>query len=427
MIKRKKNRHFSKSIFVFALIAVCIVYRNLSFFRESHRPNKAVRGGSCAHSKAEPLVLHIDAYGWKRAREAYGCKFTRDRQCLSQASAVILNLEKYPATSTPSFSLFDFTPHGERVINYWRNLRLHAGDQALFFGWSSEVAVSDNRPINNKQIMNLMNYSIHIGPDADYPYLLVTPPRLYKPLATLLQKKTNHILFLSSNCDTADGRDSFVQRFMEFVDVDSIGSCLHNKDYPSDIRGFELNPATGQSYRDSWHGNYVASNLKLLERYKFRLVMPNSICTDYVTEKLIDSFGAATIPIYFGATNSHDFDMGIIAGVHPAMIHVIDFDSLSALARHVEEVSTNTTLYSLYFEYIEHREKWEHLYPRHIKAIRKKRLNSVDEEEFVCKVVHMHHTGKEKVVKSKIAQPPNQCYGRWDKYLKAIGKNLSMW
>ena len=76
-------------------------------------------------------------------------------------------------------------------------------------------------------------------------------------MTTLLQKKTNHILFLSSNCDTADGRDSFVQRFMEFVDVDSIGSCLHNKDYPSDIRGFELNPVTGQSYRDSWHGNCV--------------------------------------------------------------------------------------------------------------------------------------------------------------------------
>ena len=101
MIRKKKHGFFSisRSIFVFALVAAYVVYKNLSFLRESHRPIKAVRGGSCAHSKAEPLVLHIDAYGWKRAREAYGCKFTRDRQCLSQASAVILNLA-VPATST---------------------------------------------------------------------------------------------------------------------------------------------------------------------------------------------------------------------------------------------------------------------------------------------------------------------------------------
>ena len=119
--------------------------------------------------------------------------------------------------------------------------------------------------------------------------------------------------------------------------------------------------------------------------------------------------------------------MGIIAGVHPAMIHVIDFDSLDSLAKHVEKVSTNRTLYMLHFEYIKHKKKWEHRYPRHIQAIRKKRLDSIDEEGFVCKIVQTQQTRKEKVVKPKIAQHPHHCYGRWDTFLDGIGKNLSVW
>lgn len=53
-----------------------------------------------------------------------------------------------------------------------------------------------------------------------------------------------------------------------------------------------------------------------------------------------------TIPIYLGAPNGHEYDPGLAAGVHPAMIHASDFASLAQLVRHVQQLLADEVAYN---------------------------------------------------------------------------------
>ena len=124
--------------------------------------------------------------------------------------------------------------------------------------------------------------------------------------------------------------------------------------------------------------------------------------------------------------------MGLIAGVHPAIIHVSDFDGFESLARHLEEISKNQTLYMSYFEYLHHKSKWEQNYPKHIKVVKQRRRNAQTDDEFVCKVTtaaqnQQHKGGKTRTPPPKTSHPPKHCHGNWKKYFESIGKNMSLW
>ena len=47
-------------------------------------------------------------------------------------------------------------------------------------------------------------------------------------------------------------------------------------------------------------GEYVSDKVKFLKKYKFSIAMENSEADGYASEKIIDSFLAGTIPIYYG-------------------------------------------------------------------------------------------------------------------------------
>ena len=38
-------------------------------------------------------------------------------------------------------------------------------------------------------------------------------------------------VYLQSHCDVPSDRDRFVAELMKYIDVDSYGGCLHNKDF----------------------------------------------------------------------------------------------------------------------------------------------------------------------------------------------------
>ena len=47
-------------------------------------------------------------------------------------------------------------------------------------------------------------------------------------------------------------------------------------------------------------GGRIKDKIKFLSSYKFSIAMENSECDGYISEKIIDSFLAGTIPIYYG-------------------------------------------------------------------------------------------------------------------------------
>ena len=75
--------------------------------------------------------------------------------------------------------------------------------------------------------------------------------------------------------------------------------------FPGPLRGLEFDAATGRSKRASWGGGYRATASLLLQRYKFRLVIANSLCEDYVTEKLFECFSHGVVPIFAGTPGTY--------------------------------------------------------------------------------------------------------------------------
>ena len=138
-------------------------------------------------------------------------------------------------------------------------------------------------------------------------------------------------MYVQSACDAPSDRDSYVVELMRFIDVDSYGQCLHNKDLPPNI----AEPVEGMFHEDflalvgnvsiprtrlSVHAfsylrervcpsvNLSHTSLRHAERehvylltelqqcvnvssllvagnYKFVLAMENAVCDEYVTEK----------------------------------------------------------------------------------------------------------------------------------------------
>ena len=40
------------------------------------------------------------------------------------------------------------------------------------------------------------------------------------------------LLYLQTNCDSANDRDAYVSELMKYIRVDSYGKCLHNRKMP---------------------------------------------------------------------------------------------------------------------------------------------------------------------------------------------------
>ena len=43
------------------------------------------------------------------------------------------------------------------------------------------------------------------------------------------------VMYVQSSCDAPSDRDAYVEELMRFMEIDSYGQCLHNKDLPPHI------------------------------------------------------------------------------------------------------------------------------------------------------------------------------------------------
>lgn len=84
---------------------------------------------------------------------------------------------------------------------------------------------------------------------------------------------------------------------------------------------------------------------KLLESYKFYISAENSLCADYVTEKLYRAFDVGVVPIVYGGA-----DYSAYAPPH-SYINAADFESPKALADYLFLLDRNPRLYSKYFDW----------------------------------------------------------------------------
>jgi len=133
-------------------------------------------------------------------------------------------------------------------------------------------------------------------------------------------------------CDTPSMRDQYVSELMKFIPVDSYGTCLNNKELPSDIQGSE---------------NFESEIfLRFLAQYKFVIAFENAICDDYVTEKLWRTLAIGSIPIYMGAPNVQS----LLPNDKSAVL-VQDYASPAELAAHIKKINSNDSEYGSYLQH----------------------------------------------------------------------------
>ena len=147
----------------------------------------------------------------------------------------------------------------------------------------------------------------------------------------------------------AGGRDRLVAWFVSHVHTQSkrMAYALRLKQYiPVDIFGDTLPLLSGLRCPRS-QDSICFDKLKM--HYKFYLSFENSLCRDYVTEKLWSAIYSDVVPIVLGAFNYSEL-------LPPkSYIDIQDFESPKHLANYLMLLDRNDTLYNQYFA-------WKSLY-----------------------------------------------------------------
>lgn len=106
--------------------------------------------------------------------------------------------------------------------------------------------------------LSLFNVTATFSQNSDYPLTLQYLP----DYETLISRKYVHtveeknyfqqqnellapVLYMQSICDTMSGRDQYLSELMQYINVDSYGKCLNNKELPERFDIHHL-----------WHGRF---------------------------------------------------------------------------------------------------------------------------------------------------------------------------
>ncbi|XP_053204037.1 alpha-(1,3)-fucosyltransferase C-like [Panonychus citri] len=139
-----------------------------------------------------------------------------------------------------------------------------------------------------------------------------------------LTNKKRNVAWFVSHCNAESGRDDFAKQLAKFIDIDIYGDC-------GAFKCSKINPdLCYQMVEDD---------------YKFYLSFENSICRDYVTERLSNVLKYNIVPIVFGGFNYSSL-------LPPdSFINAFDFDSPSKLSDYLKLVANNQTAYNQYFNW----------------------------------------------------------------------------
>ena len=135
------------------------------------------------------------------------------------------------------------------------------------------------------------------------------------------------VVWFASHCPTQSRREDYVKELQKYIPVDVYGAC-------GDL-------TCPKSQRPDC--------LRMMSTtYKFYLSFENSLCVDYITEKLWRILYFNVVPVVLGAADYSQF-------VPPSSyIDIRDFSSPKQLAEHLYMLNRNDTLYREYFEWKRH-------------------------------------------------------------------------
>lgn len=129
--------------------------------------------------------------------------------------------------------------------------------------------------------------------------------------------------FIYSNPNAHPIRDNLFYEISKYKMVDSYGKHLNNMG--------------NQSSRND--KNWGKLSIELKSQYKFTIACENGIGEGYTTEKLLTTFNANSIPIYWGNPNvAEEYNS-------KAFINCHDYDSIDKIINRIKEIDENDDLW----------------------------------------------------------------------------------
>lgn len=159
--------------------------------------------------------------------------------------------------------------------------------------------------------------------DVYVPYGIIKESRIHakKNYSSIYAMKRYDVAWIVSNCKTKFRREEYVEKLSKYIDIDIYGKCGWNS-----CRGSSI----------------FQCKQRLSKRYKFMLAFENSLCKDYLTEKIFHLYreNIDIIPIVRGAPNTEEHLP------NNTFVLVSDFKSPKDLAHRLKTIGGNETLYT---------------------------------------------------------------------------------
>ncbi|CAG2101470.1 unnamed protein product [Medioppia subpectinata] len=174
---------------------------------------------------------------------------------------------------------------------------------------------------SDKQMAKHIDWVMSYRRDSDIyvPYGSVTKCDTKWQNEDLFDNKSGSVAWIVSNCHTSGNRETYVNDLRKHIDIDIFGMC-------------------GQ-YNCPRDGTCLSA---IVKKYKFYLSFENSLCKDYVTEKLFNMVQYDIIPVVYGSA-----DYSLIMP-NNSFINVKDFNTTEDLAKYLKLVSSDKQLYNSY-------------------------------------------------------------------------------
>lgn len=183
--------------------------------------------------------------------------------------------------------------------------------------------------MKNAKFMSRFNLLMSYRLDYDFPVPVYPMPQLTPPLT--FKEKTKLIMAAFSNCEPV--RTEYMRQLMKFVQVDSYGACLRNK---NDLVS---------RYGSKNGKNFKELKSELARQYKFTLVFFNQDCEYFVDDQLSHALNAGSVPVVMSTDKLDEFLPG---NLRQSVIKVRDFKTPKDLSDYLKYLSTNETEYNNY-------------------------------------------------------------------------------
>jgi len=190
--------------------------------------------------------------------------------------------------------------------------------------------------LNNANFMSKFNLLKSYRLDSDFPNPTVLLPKLTPPIP--FKNKSGLVMAAFSNCERV--RTEYMRQLMKFVQVDSYGSCLHNKN------------GLTRRYRNQNGKDFRDIKSDLARQYKFTLVFFNQDCDYFVDAQLHHAWNAGSVPVVMATDKLDEFLPGPY--LNHSVIKVRNFETPQLLADYLKYLSNNEAEYNKYLEW-----KWK--------------------------------------------------------------------